>query len=377
LGSVLKLNAFLREPTAGEQLPMNALFSQRENTLSQTMVKTKPTEADAPDVGIIMGSISDWKTMRLIRETFHTFGIRNEPQVVSAHRSPDRMYQYATDAEERGFSLIIAGAGGAAHLPGMTAAITILPVIGVPVVTTPLKGLDAQLSIMQMPAEVGVATVSVGQKGAVHAALFAATILALRNPRLYPMLRARRDDFDLLGDVKPPASTLAQPSKQKVLILQGSGADHEFMRHSEEYLSKLDCPHATEVVELDTPVEELLQSTRAAEDKGTSVFIVGSGNGIQLARNVARATMLPVLAVPTIHETVQCLDTFLEPFLNMPSGVATFAVNRAGAVNAALFAANILSGAGSEVRNQLKQMQKEQRERVEEMDRELQELVAK
>lgn len=375
LGAVLRLNAFVREPVVGKQLPMHAQIGQHEITQFETMVKMKPAESVAPDVGIIMGSKSDWKTMRQVVETFDSLGIGNEPRVVSAHRSPKLMFDYAEKAEGRGFSLLIAGAGGAAHLPGMTASMTILPVIGVPVTTTPLRGLDALLSIMQMPAEVGVATVNVGPKGAVHAALFAATILALQNPRLYPKLRAKR--VDLLEEVKVPTSKVAQTSDQTVLILRGQESDIEVMRHSEEYLTKLDCPYRTSVVDPATPSEALLPIAREAEDKGTTIFIAGSGHGIQLARNLARATMRPVLAVPIVHDSVRCLDAFLEPFFDMPSGVATFAVNRAGAVNAALFAANILSGAGSEVRSRLKTRQKEQRDRVLAMDHELQEMLVK
>ena len=124
-----------------------------------------------------MGSDSDWKTMKPAADTLRGLGIRCKAKVVSAHRTPDDLFEYADKAEENGLTLIIAGAGGAAHLPGMTASKTIVPVIGVPVDTTPLNGLDALLSIMQMPAEVGVATVSIGPKGAVNAALLAATIL--------------------------------------------------------------------------------------------------------------------------------------------------------------------------------------------------------
>src|SRR6266853_4499694 len=131
-----------------------------------------------PTVGIIMGSDSDWKTMHLAAQVLDDFGIAYEKQVVSAHRTPDYLFEYADSAERRGLSLIIAGAGGAAHLPGMTAAKTIVPVVGVPVIATPLRGLDALLSIMQMPAEVGVATVGVGSVGAKHAAQFALAALA-------------------------------------------------------------------------------------------------------------------------------------------------------------------------------------------------------
>jgi 5-(carboxyamino)imidazole ribonucleotide mutase len=133
--------------------------------------------AQDPVIGIIMGSRSDWETMSAARETLAELGIACEVRVVSAHRMPDEMFEYASSAETRGLKAIIAGAGGAAHLPGMTAAKTRLPVIGVPVHTNRAGGLDSLLSIVQMPPGVPVATMAIG--GAVNAALFAARILAL------------------------------------------------------------------------------------------------------------------------------------------------------------------------------------------------------
>lgn len=132
-----------------------------------------------PAVGIIMGSQSDWDTMRHAAETLEQLGVVFETRIVSAHRTPRRLYQYAHDARDRGLKVIIAGAGGAAHLPGMTASMTPLPVIGVPVQSRSLNGLDSLLSIVQMPAGVPVATVAIGRAGAKNAALLAAGILAL------------------------------------------------------------------------------------------------------------------------------------------------------------------------------------------------------
>src|SRR5215831_18912655 len=133
-------------------------------------------------VGIIMGSQSDWETMRHAAATLDRLGIGYETRIVSAHRTPDRLYDYARTAKSRGLRLIIAGAGGAAHLPGMTAALTPLPVLGVPIESRALKGIDSLLSIVQMPAGVPVATFAIGQAGAVNAALFAAAILGLGDP---------------------------------------------------------------------------------------------------------------------------------------------------------------------------------------------------
>jgi 5-(carboxyamino)imidazole ribonucleotide mutase len=135
----------------------------------------------APVVGVIMGSRSDWETMRHASETLAVLGIEHETRVVSAHRTPDLLFEYASTAAERGLKVVIAGAGGAAHLPGMTAAKTHLPVLGVPVESKALHGMDSLLSIAQMPAGVPVGTLSIGRAGAVNAALLAASIVALED----------------------------------------------------------------------------------------------------------------------------------------------------------------------------------------------------
>ena len=135
-------------------------------------------------VGIIMGSQSDWETMRHAAETLETLGVPFETRIVSAHRTPRRLYAYAEEARGRGLKVIVAGAGGAAHLPGMTASMTPLPVIGVPVESKSLKGMDSLLSIVQMPAGVPVGTVAIGRAGAVNAALLAAAIVALGDERV-------------------------------------------------------------------------------------------------------------------------------------------------------------------------------------------------
>jgi 5-(carboxyamino)imidazole ribonucleotide mutase len=150
------------------------------------------TPAAAAMVGVIMGSKSDWETLRHASETLGEFGVAHECAVVSAHRTPRRMAEYATTAESRGLLLIIAGAGGAAHLPGMVAAHTLLPVIGVPVQSSALHGTDSLLSIVQMPAGVPVATMAIGKAGAVNAALFAVAILAGADPALRQKLESYR-----------------------------------------------------------------------------------------------------------------------------------------------------------------------------------------
>jgi 5-(carboxyamino)imidazole ribonucleotide mutase len=149
--------------------------------------------AEAPLVGIVMGSRSDWETMRHAAETLDELGVPYEKEVVSAHRTPDKLYAYASSAEERGLQVVIAGAGGAAHLPGMTAAKTLLPVLGVPVESKTLQGLDSLLSIAQMPAGVPVGTLAIGRAGAVNAALLAAAIVARSDESVRERLAAYRE----------------------------------------------------------------------------------------------------------------------------------------------------------------------------------------
>lgn len=148
----------------------------------------------APIVGVIMGSKSDWETMRHAVDFLSQFGVPHEYRIVSAHRTPELMSKYASEAESRGVEVIIAGAGGAAHLPGMVASHTILPVIGVPVQSHALQGLDSLLSIVQMPGGVPVAAMAIGKAGAINAALLAVRILATSRPELREKLRAFHDE---------------------------------------------------------------------------------------------------------------------------------------------------------------------------------------
>ena len=159
-----------------------------------------------PLVGIVMGSASDWDVMTHAAEQLKAFGVACETRVVSAHRTPDLLYQYAETAAGRGLKCIIAGAGGSAHLPGMLAAKTIVPVLGVPVPTRQLRGLDSLLSIVQMPKGVPVATFAVGEAGAANAALFAVAMLARESPRLAQRLEAfRRAQTRKVRAMKLPA----------------------------------------------------------------------------------------------------------------------------------------------------------------------------
>jgi len=165
-------------------LPLQYAFdTPRTNWMSQV--------SEQPAVGLVMGSRSDWETMCHAATQLEALGVTYEREVVSAHRTPERLFEYARSARDRGLKAIIAGAGGAAHLPGMLASMTPLPVLGVPVQSRALNGLDSLLSIVQMPAGVPVATFAIGRAGAVNAALFAASLLALGDARL----RQALDDF--------------------------------------------------------------------------------------------------------------------------------------------------------------------------------------
>src|SRR5467141_4076446 len=168
-----------------------------------------------PLVGIIMGSTTDWETMSHAAHTLDALDIPHETRVVSAHRTPDLLFTYASQAEQRGIEVIIAGAGGAAHLPGMTASKTLVPVLGVPVESKALKGLDSLLSIVQMPAGVPVATLAIGRAGAVNAALLAASILGAKYPAIREAFRKLRTDQTGRVLANPDPSVGPPPAKKK------------------------------------------------------------------------------------------------------------------------------------------------------------------
>lgn len=172
---------------------------------------------EKPLVGVIMGSSSDWETMEHAVKTLEELGVPYEKRVVSAHRTPDLLFQYAANAEKRGLEVIIAGAGGAAHLPGMTASKTVLPVLGVPVESKALKGLDSLLSIAQMPGGIPVGTLAIGKAGAINAALLAAAILGTRHPQIREALRKFREaqTSRVLANPDPSSGAALSSAPQK------------------------------------------------------------------------------------------------------------------------------------------------------------------
>lgn len=165
----------------------------QQRGLEQDLPQQHHSNKEQAHVGVIMGSTSDWNTMKKACDMLEELNIPYEARVVSAHRTPDEMFRYAEQAEERGIRVIIAGAGGAAHLPGMVAAKTVVPVIGVPVKSSTLSGWDSLLSIVQMPAGVPVATVAIGEAGAANAGLLAAQILGITDKRINEQLKQLRD----------------------------------------------------------------------------------------------------------------------------------------------------------------------------------------
>jgi 5-(carboxyamino)imidazole ribonucleotide mutase len=189
-------------------------MAQKRTKRSNQQVNRTPANRH-PLVGIIMGSRSDWETMEHASKTLMDLGVPHETRIVSAHRTPDLLFEYASAAEKQGIEVIIAGAGGAAHLPGMTASKTVLPVLGVPVESKALKGLDSLLSIAQMPGGIPVGTLAIGKDGAINAALLAAAILGAKHPHVREALRNYRTEQTgrVLAEADPSAAP--HPNKRR------------------------------------------------------------------------------------------------------------------------------------------------------------------
>jgi 5-(carboxyamino)imidazole ribonucleotide mutase len=204
-----------------QRKPHSPFFKSDQHTLDLCVPGTTElamNKVKKPLVGIIMGSTSDWETMQHAAQTLEELGVPHETRVVSAHRTPDLLFEYASNAEKRGIEVIIAGAGGAAHLPGMTASKTVLPVLGVPVESKALKGLDSLLSIAQMPGGIPVGTLAIGKAGAINAALLAAATLGAKHPEIRDALRKFRANQTkkVLATPDPATVLFGKPKKKKL-----------------------------------------------------------------------------------------------------------------------------------------------------------------
>ena len=309
-------------------------------------------------VAVIMGSDSDLPVLKGAFEQLKKLGIPFEAHVYSAHRTPAEAAAFATFARESGFGVLIAAAGKAAHLAGALAAQTTLPVIGIPVKSSTLDGLDALLSTVQMPSGMPVATVAID--GAANAALLAAQILAVEDETLAEKLLAmRKAQRSFVCLTAKEVSTFMK----KVAVIMGSDSDLPVLKGAFEQLKKLGIPFEAHVYSAHrTPAEAAAFATFARES-GFGVLIAAAGKAAHLAGALAAQTTLPVIGIPVKSSTLDGLDALLST-VQMPSGmpVATVAID--GAANAALLAAQILAVEDETLAEKLLAMRKAQHDAV-------------
>ena len=291
-------------------------------------------------VSIVMGSQSDYKTMIFCQNILKKLNIKFESKIISAHRTPNRMYEFAVNAEKNGIAVIIAGAGGSAHLPGMISALTSLPVLGVPIESKKLKGLDSLLSIAQMPKGIPVGTLAIGEDGAINAALLAASIIGL--------------------------SDLTVKNKlNKVSIVMGSQSDYKTMIFCQNILKKLNIKFETKIISAHRTPKRMYDFAINAEKNGIAVIIAGAGGSAHLPGMISALTSLPVLGVPIESKKLKGLDSLLS-IAQMPKGipVGTLAIGEDGAINAALLAASIIGLSDLTVKKKLNQFRLSQSKSV-------------
>ena len=319
------------------------------------------TDTQKPVVGIIMGSNSDWPTMRLAAEMLKLFDIPYEARVVSAHRMPDEMFEYAKTARGRGLKVIIAGAGGAAHLPGMVAAKCTLPVCGVPIPSKYLRGEDSLLSIVQMPKGVPVGTFAIGEAGATF--LPHLTGNTLEHSVLPVSLFLVNHTFCSEDNI-----VMTDTQKPVVGIIMGSNSDWPTMRLAAEMLKLFDIPYEARVVSAHRMPDEMFEYAKTARGRGLKVIIAGAGGAAHLPGMVAAKCTLPVCGVPIPSKYLRGEDSLLS-IVQMPKGVpvGTFAIGEAGAANAALYAVQILSVTDNALAERLAAFRREQNQKAKNM----------
>ena len=261
--------------------------------------------SNTAQIAIVMGSKSDWATMQEATQILDELNVAYHVEVVSAHRTPDKLFEFAENAQKNGYKVIIAGAGGAAHLPGMIAAKTLVPVLGVPVKSSMLSGVDSLYSIVQMPKGIPVGTLAIGPAGAANAGLLAA----------------------------------------QIAIVMGSKSDWATMQEATQILDELNVAYHVEVVSAHRTPDKLFEFAENAQKNGYKVIIAGAGGAAHLPGMIAAKTLVPVLGVPVKSSMLSGVDS-LYSIVQMPKGipVGTLAIGPAGAANAGLLAAQILAG---------------------------------